>query len=115
MDAATAPQRLVTFTATIAISTQLSDAIDLGASSLNAIQMPAAFTGTTMTFEGSFDGTTYAAVYDGAGVQVTATVAASRFIVLTPGDFSGVRYLKIKSGSSETAARSVTLLARVLS
>ena len=114
MDPASCPLRLANFTATIAISATVSDAIDLGGASLNAIVTPLALTGTTMTFQGSHDGTTYNAIYDTAGAAVTVTVAASRFIPLAPSDFSGVRYIKVVSGSAEAAARSITLVGRIL-
>jgi len=103
---------LLTKTATIANGGTVSDAIDLEGRGLTAMVMPAAFTGTTITFQGSVDGVTYQALYNASNSAVSMTVAASRTYLFTPGDFSGIRYLKVVSGSAEGAARSILLVAR---
>ena len=84
-----------------------------------AIQLPAAFTGTTVTFTGSTldEGnsgnpfTTYGAIYNSAG-QISYAVAANRVVALNPADFAGVRSLKIVSGSNEGADRLIAILYR---
>lgn len=102
--------------ATIANGAQTSGAIRIppnqsGLSLLCGLSMPAAFTGTTMTFTVSTDaGTTFNALYDDTGTQISVTVAASRYIRLIPSLFAGIDHLKIVSGSAEGAARTVGLV-----
>lgn len=94
-------------TATIANGQTKSGVVSCAGFTLCGILMPAAFTGTALTFEASnaADGT-FAPVYNAAG-QVSYTVAASRFIAIDPKDFQGVAFLKIVSGSSEGASRAL--------
>jgi hypothetical protein len=103
------PKNLVLAAASIAISTTVSAAIPCNGLSLVGIQLPAAFTGTALTFQSSVDGTTYQPVYNSAGA-VSYTVAQGHFIAIDPKDFYGIVYLKIVSGTSEAAARSFTAL-----
>jgi hypothetical protein len=90
-----------TATATIANGASLSGAIDLGTSRLLAIQMPAAWTAAALTFEASYDGVTYAPVYDSAGTEISWTVGAARIALnAAAAEWLGVRYLKVRSGTS---------------
>lgn len=93
----------------IANAAQESSAIQTNGLSLCGILMPAAFTGTALTFEACDTvGGTYLPVYAAAGASVLSyTVAASRYIVIDPRDFQGVQFLKIKSGSAEGGARTL--------
>jgi hypothetical protein len=98
-------------TATIASGQTVGSAVDLGTKRLFAIVTPAALTSTAMTFQASHDGTTYNAVYDDAGTQLSYTVAASRYIAITsPAKWIGVRYLKLVGGSAEGGTRSIVLV-----
>jgi len=101
-------------TATIAINEQTSDAVPLRGRMVVGFRMPAAFTGTTITFTGSeeFAGT-YAAIYDSDGNAISATVAASRFIGLSGSEADAVAaapFIKLVSGSAEAAARSIIVV-----
>lgn len=98
--------------ATIASSATTSDAIDLEGLCLVQIQMPAAFTGASITFTSSHDGVTYQSLYNSSNTQYSITVAASRNYNIAPSDFAGCRFLKIVSASSEAASRSIGLIAR---
>lgn len=100
---------LTSYNATIAISTTTSGAVDLQGQALCAIQMPSAFTGASITFQGSVDGSTYQAIYNSSNTQYSITVSASRTYAINPTDFAGFRYIKIVSASSEAAARSIVL------
>jgi hypothetical protein len=74
--------------------------------------MPAAFTGTTLTFQVSADGSTYQALYDSTGAnQVSMAVAASRSYDL-PAELASWPYWKIVSGSAEGDARSLTVVSK---
>lgn len=99
-------------TATIAASETTSSAIDLADFVLCAIQTPSAMTGSSLTFEGSSDGVTYAAVKDptNTALSVTISTGAVGLYVLNPQNFAGIRFLKIVSGSPEASARTLQLL-----
>jgi hypothetical protein len=51
-------------TATIASAATTSGAITLGANTITGMVLPAAFTGTALSFQVSADGATYGALYD---------------------------------------------------
>lgn len=93
---------------TIAISTQLSTVINCGGFSLCGVLLPTAFTGTVLTFQASVDGSNFYDVHSTtSGTLLSYTVAPSTFCSIDPKDFHGVQFLKIKSGSSEAAARTL--------
>lgn len=98
-------------TATIANAATVSDAQYIGDKIPVALQMPAAFTGTAMTFQGSWDGTTYQAI-NTAGSAYSETVAASKMIYLDGSKFIGFRFIKLVSGSTEGAQRLVGIMIR---
>jgi hypothetical protein len=96
----------------------LAGAVDIGGSALCAIQTPSDIdSATELTFSVSYDGSTYANLYDDGGTEYSVTAAASRSIVLNPTDFWGVRYVKVRLGdagspTTATAARTLTLSLR---
>lgn len=103
----------------IANGASLSSAIDLDENGIVALQMPSAWTAANLTFQGSYDGVTFADVYDSAGTELSVTAAASRYIVLTPATFAGLRHLKVRSGTTGTpvnqgAARTIIPMCRRL-
>jgi hypothetical protein len=77
-----------------------------------AIQLPAALTGTALTFQVSYDGVTYTALYGTDGNAVSYTVAASRVIPLNKEVFAAFPFIKLVSGSAEGAARTLTIFIR---
>lgn len=91
------------------MSTAESAAIAMNGFDLVGIEFPTTFTGTTVTFEMSsaIDGT-YVPVYNSSG-QVSYTIAQARYYAIDPKDLQGVQFLKIKSGSTEGAARTLLL------
>lgn len=102
-------------TVSIASGQQTSDAVDTRGMVLVGVRMPAAFTGTALTFVSgeSFAGT-YQDVYNSAGTALSATVAASRTVIFNPTDLAGLQFIKLKSGSAEGADRTITLILRAL-
>lgn len=91
----------------IANGQQSSAAINCGGFTLVGIKVPAAFTGTTLTFEMCDTlGGTYVPVKNAAGA-VSITVAQGNYYAVDPKDFYGINFLKIKSGSAEGAARTL--------
>ena len=93
---------------TIASSTQESSPIYCGGLSLCGIMLPAAFTGTALTFEASIDGTNFFSVNSTtSGTPLSYTVTQGTYCAIDPKDFLGINYLKVKSGTSEGAARTL--------
>jgi hypothetical protein len=85
---------------------------------MHRIITPAAWTAAAITFQASPDGVTYYDLWfnDAEYTIASATVAtaAARSIVLDPAVFYGIRYLKLRSGTSaapvnQGAARTITL------
>lgn len=101
-----------TYVATIASSAQTSDSIALNGFGMVGLILPSALTSTTMTFTGSQDDSTYTALYNTSGSQLSITVAASRLILFTPGDFVGINYIKLVSGTAEGGSRSISVISR---
>ncbi len=107
--------RAVPSAAVIAASASLSGAIDCEDTRISRIQIPSAWTTANITFQTSVDGVTYADLYDSFGVEYVVTAAASREIILPLADFLGIRFLKIRSGTTGTpvtqsAARSLPIM-----
>lgn len=90
-------------TATIANGASLSDALNIGSRDMFALIMPSSWTSAALTFQGSFDGTNYFNLYDDGGNEISFTVAASRYVIISsPAKFFGLKKLKIRSGTSGT-------------
>lgn len=75
-----------------------------------ALEMPAAFTGSILTFETSTDGTTFQPAFNIKGIQVSFVCAAARNILIAAQDFFSVGYIKIVSGSAEAADRTIRII-----
>ena len=75
-----------------------------------SIEMPAAFTGTAITFKACSlsSGTPVPLYYEATLYSVT--VAASRFVSLNRAAFEGVKYLQIVSNATEGAQRDLLLV-----
>lgn len=99
-------------TATIANGGTLSDAVDLGASTVCGLILPAAFTGTGLSFQVSADGVTYVALYDSSNTAESMTVTQGRAYSVNPSVFAGWQYAKVVSNAAEGASRAVTLVVR---
>ena len=87
-------------TASITSGQSLSASVDIKDQPIVAIQMPSTWTTANLTFQGSSDGTNFFNVYNMEGDEFTVTVAASRYVVLSPFEFQWARYIKIRSGTS---------------
>lgn len=114
MGAPVVSQAVETKTATIENGGSLSGAVDLGGRKLVAIVMPSGWDAAGLTFQASPDGVTYYNLYDGSSER-TVNVAASYYSALAIGDWVGVRWLKVRSGTAgsavnQTAERVLTLV-----
>jgi len=99
---------------TIANGGTTSGVVDLQGRGLVAFILPAAFTGTAITFQVSADGTNFYDCYNSANSQMTCTVTQGRAYMLDPGDLVAVRFIKLVSNAAEGAERTITLIARDL-
>ena len=101
-------------TATIAINTNLSDAVDIGNSIAGCILVPT-IDSATLSFQGSPDGVTYSSLYDSAAAEVTTgTASTGGRTVALPTTVLACRFVKIRSGTAatpvtQTAARSLVI------
>lgn len=98
-------------TATIASGQTTSGVVNLSGLLPVCLQMPATFTGTTVTFQGSFDGTVFQPINAG-GVAYTETVTTSVMVVLDPTMFQGLKQIKIVSGATEGTTRAIGVMLR---
>lgn len=92
-----------------------SDALDTNGTSLVGYVLPAAFTGTAITFKvcDTLDGT-YLDLYNTDGTLISHTVAQGTAVAISPLDFAAFRFVKFVSGSSEGADRVINIQARPL-
>lgn len=95
----------------------LSDVIDLGDNRLIAIIMPSAWTAATITFQASKDGVTFKDVILWDGGEIEYTVDVDQWIIVEPIHFAGMKFIKIRSGTSATpvsqlAERTIELVTR---
>lgn len=97
--------------AAIANGATTSSTIDLYLYDFIGLQMPAAFTGVTMTFTGSQDGITFTPIFDSAGAAVSYTVAPNRYVMVNFNHFNLFpRFIQLVSGAAEGAARTVLVV-----
>jgi len=108
------PRVQTDLTAVIAASGTTSGEVDTLGTTLLGIYLPAVLTGTAITFTAApASGGTFVPVrtMDGSGAYST-TVAASRYVPLDERVFKGLRFIKLVSGSSEAAERTIVLATR---
>jgi hypothetical protein len=79
------------------------------------IEMPASWDTANLTFSASLDDSTFNDVYDAQGYEYIVYVDAARFIGVAPSDFAGMRYLKVRSGTTgapvlQTSDRDIRLV-----
>jgi hypothetical protein len=82
---------------------------------LIGLDMPAAFTGTSVTFEVSQDNVTYKPVTKDDGNAYTVTVAANKVVAINAAYtalMSRYTYLRIKSNAAEGAERTIEAITR---
>lgn len=91
-------------TVTIAVGASLSGALNIDQRNLFAIITPSNLTATALTFQGSYDGTTYYNLYDDTGTEINFSVGTSRYVLVSfPVKFLGLKKLKIRGGTSAAA------------
>lgn len=105
-------------TSTIALSGSLAASVDLEGKTLLGIIMPSAWTAASLTFSVSADNTTFVDLYD-SSVEVSVAAGINRFIRLNPNDWVGIRYIKVRSGTTavpvtQAAARAILLVTKAV-
>jgi len=109
---------LSTTDVSIANGATTSGALDCSSGrTLVGIILPAALTGTTMTFTTAPTSTgTYVPVYDPNATDAAyeVTVGTARYIPLNPVAFAGCRFIKLVSGASEGGVRTIKCVTRVV-
>lgn len=95
-------ERDYTKTVTIADSSSLSGATDLGYATFCGFITPSGWTTAAVSFAAATSlAGTYYPVLSASGAEITTgSVAASKWVALDPADFAGIRWLKIQSGTS---------------
>lgn len=94
----------------IASGQTVSAAVNLKGYRVEGLELPAAFTGTSISFQVSSDGATFQPHYDTANALVSMTVAQGRSYSL-PASLAAWPYFKIVSGTAEGAARTLVVVA----
>jgi hypothetical protein len=79
---------------------------------LSGIQFPATMTGTELTLDFSFDGSTWVDVVETNNTEVTYTVSPGNVVRVDPSGwaFAAIGFLRVTSGSSEAADRQINLI-----
>lgn len=97
-------------TITILNTATASSVVECAGLTFCGVKFPAAFTGTTITFQMCDTiGGTYVPVHNAAGTAISYTIAANRYSAIDPKDFYGINFLKIISGSAQAADRTLTV------
>ena len=79
----------------------LSSTYNTGDAPIIAIQIPSVWTAANLTFQTSWDGVSWADVYNMFGDEFQVVVGGpSRTIVMAPTEFQWHRYVRIRSGTS---------------
>lgn len=90
-----------TVDAVIANGAALSGIVDIGEGWVaSKVLIPGAITGTKLTFQISPDGVTFYNLKTSAGAELEPAMAASDSISLGLTEFMGIRYLKLRTGTS---------------
>jgi hypothetical protein len=99
----------------------LSGIVDCGGGTLSAILMSTAWTAAGLSFQASLSASsTFFNVFGSTGDEVTYTTTGNgNMITFDPALWIGIRFLKVRSGTSGTpvaqaAARSVTCLLQAI-
>ncbi len=88
---------------TIPLGASITPEIDMGGKRLARIAMPAAWTTANLTFQVSpISGGSFTDLYDSTGTEYTVTASTSRTIIIPFADFIGLKFIKIRSGTTGT-------------
>lgn len=106
------PSRHLVVPVNFANGQSVSEKVDLTNFALSGVIIPASWTAASLSFQAASpaakdkEKADYFVLTDSAGAEVTFTVAASRFVSLTPAHaeiFKATTYLRLQSGTSGAA------------
>ncbi len=105
--------------ATIADGQSLSAGVNLQTKTLTGVIVASTWNTAALTFQGSYDGTNYFNLFNGASELSYAAIAASTWVLVDPTLFYGLPYIKVRSGTAGSAVAQtgdtiVTLISRPL-
>ena len=93
----------------IPASSATSNALNCGGFTLVGLILPATFTGVAITFLVCTTlGGSYSQLCDETGAPITITVAAGNAYAIDPKHLQGFQFIKLVSGSTESAQRTIT-------
>lgn len=98
------------------LGASLSSAVVLDSAIPVRLSLPAGFNGAGLEFQTSHDGVTFSDLYDEEGGKVTVGAAAQRDVRLSPGDWLGIKAIKLRAvtvgaAQAQDAARAVVIVA----
>lgn len=100
---------------TISAGASLSASVDLGPNRPFGIIVPAGWTAASITFQASADGINFFNVFDDTGAELTLVAAASEYLVFSsPAKILGLRWIKLRSGTSGTPVNQVSSAALIV-
>lgn len=82
--------------------------VNMKAHRLHSIGIPSGFTPGNITFEGSFDGSSYFPIHNSSGLYTIANAAAGTIYVVDFATFFGFQYVKAVVATPPNADRSIT-------
>lgn len=102
---------------TIASGQSVSPLVNLGAKTLVAIGMPAAWDAAVLTFQSTVDDTNFLNVWTAAGTELSVPAAAGLYIPIDRTLWYSLNSIKLRSGTSvtpvaQTANRTLILVTR---
>lgn len=90
--------------AVIASGASVSTTIDIGTGELVALGMPSGWTTASITFQNSYDDSTYVGINDATGAEIAVLLpAASKNIALSFAGIKGLGKIKLVSGTAAVA------------
>jgi hypothetical protein len=97
----------------------MATGVDIGGAGIVRILMPAAWTAAVLTAQVSSDDATYYDLYREDGTEWSAAVVAAHAVALDITLFTGMRFIKFRSGTgaapvNQGGTRSLTLITRAL-
>jgi len=87
-----------------------SEVIDLRGVTFTGFITPAALTGSSVSFLGSLDNTNFYLVRKPDGAEQSVTLNGAGIYKVSPADFLGVTFLKIRSNAAEAAERQLVAI-----
>jgi hypothetical protein len=102
---------------TVSLSgTDASAVIDCTRYQLAGFYTPGTLTSTAITFQSSWDNSTFVAIRDVGGASAhSVTVTTSSFYPMDHRVFAGAQHVKLVPGSSEASARTIVCVLRPVS